>query len=125
VGELLTVIAGRESFVAGSEWVGSAQNPQDTAKWKLTVKRIEGNVFEGHLHVNPQHRGPEYSIEGEIQGAAIRFKMTSVLKAGQRKKQMSNFTAEGILLDKRLVANGNIATFGQKALPASIDLTAN
>lgn len=97
--KLNKMIPGRDHFSSGSKWHGTRQDPTHAFHWVLTVEEVNGSRFNGKLRQDQA----VFDVEGKIDGIAIQFSTTQVLKGRKNYRGDRQFHFAGFLLDDRLM----------------------
>ncbi|MFO0947191.1 MAG: hypothetical protein U1D30_14820 [Planctomycetota bacterium] len=97
--KLNRMIPGRDHFSSGSKWHGTRQDPKHAFHWVLTVEEVNGSRFSGKLRQDQD----AFDVEGSINGIAIQFRTTQVLKGRKNFRGDRQFHFAGFLLEDRLI----------------------
>ena len=88
-------VPGIGAFEAGSKWNGTLYfNNGGTATYHLRVNKLNGSIFKGYAIDNAVFGGhPEYQVEGNIDGLAVKFWLTRVAQGGVKRAEFNGFLA--------------------------------
>ena len=80
---------GTYRLLDGTKWRGTLTNGKTSTLFHLNIGKIEGNILEGRIHIDPHRQGhPIQDIRGKILGNVIDAETTNQIQGKNRPRQM-------------------------------------